>query len=188
MVITKKQQIRGIRILLTVFYGFLLSSILFRYIIHGIFETIRRPTNPYAIFKIVLGTIILISIVLAIYATWFDNRIIMLVSGIVLIGVFVLTLVFGIIRIVNTAPLHSVSATTHRISVVDGAISDSHESNDGSAKSNATKTDSYAIFEDVTKLIIELMAILFAILATFILYRYVKSKYTPVNTGEPKAT
>jgi uncharacterized membrane protein len=70
MPITKKQQIRGTRILLTVFYGFLLSTILFAYIIHGIVETIRRPTNPYAITMIVLGVIILISIGLAIYATW----------------------------------------------------------------------------------------------------------------------
>jgi uncharacterized membrane protein len=70
MAITKKQQIRGTRILLTVFYGFLLSTILFAYIIHGIVETIRRPTNPYAITMIVLGVIILISIGLSIYATW----------------------------------------------------------------------------------------------------------------------
>jgi hypothetical protein len=71
MAISQKQRIRGTRILLTVFYGFLLSSILFRYIIHGIVEIIRRPTNPYAIIMIVLGAIILISIGLAIYATWY---------------------------------------------------------------------------------------------------------------------
>jgi FtsH-binding integral membrane protein len=71
MAISKKQQIRGVRILLTVFYGFLLSSILFRYIINGIVETIRQPTNPYAIIRIVLGTIILVSIGLSIYATWY---------------------------------------------------------------------------------------------------------------------
>ncbi|CAF4833247.1 unnamed protein product, partial [Rotaria sp. Silwood2] len=94
MVFSKKQQIRGIRILLTVFYGFLLSSILFRYIIHGIVEIARQPTNPYAITMVVLGSLILISIALAIYATWFDNTIIMLVSGIVLICVFILILVF----------------------------------------------------------------------------------------------
>jgi uncharacterized membrane protein len=70
MAFSKKQQIRGTRILLTVFYGFLLSSILFRYLIHGIVETIRRP-NPYSITMIVLGTLILIVIGLAIYATWY---------------------------------------------------------------------------------------------------------------------
>jgi biotin transporter BioY len=74
MAITKKQQIRGVRILLTVFYGFLLSSILFSYIIHGIVETIRRPTNPYAIIMIILGTIILVSIGLSIYATWYGIK------------------------------------------------------------------------------------------------------------------
>ena len=70
MAINKKQQIRGIRILLTVFYGFLLSSILFRYLVHGIIDTIRSPRNPYAISLIVIGGVILISIALAIYATW----------------------------------------------------------------------------------------------------------------------
>ena len=71
MAFTKKQQIRGIRILLTVFYGFLLSSTLFRYVIHGTVETIRRPTNPFAITMIVIGGLILLSIFLATYATWY---------------------------------------------------------------------------------------------------------------------
>ncbi len=74
MAFDKKQRIRGTRILLTVFYGFLLSSILFRYIIHGIVETIRRPTNPFAIAMIVLGAIVLVSIALAIYATWYIRK------------------------------------------------------------------------------------------------------------------
>jgi len=86
MAFDKKQQIRGVRILLTVFYGFLLSSILFRYIIHGIVETIRRPTNPYAITMIVLGTIILVSIALATYATWYTIN--FLLKNVVLIKVF----------------------------------------------------------------------------------------------------
>ena len=75
MPLSKKQQIRSIRILLTVFYGFLLSTILFRYIIHGIIETIRQPTNPFSIALLVLGGIILISIALAIYATWYTINI-----------------------------------------------------------------------------------------------------------------
>jgi hypothetical protein len=74
MAFNKKQQIRGIRILLTVFYGFLLSSTLFRYVIHGTVETIRRPTNPYAITMIVIGGLILISIFLATYATWLVSQ------------------------------------------------------------------------------------------------------------------
>jgi len=86
MAFDKKQQIRGVRILLTVFYGFLLSSILFRYIIHGIVETIRRPTNPYAITMIVLGTLILVSIGLATYATWYTSK--FLFKNVVLINVF----------------------------------------------------------------------------------------------------
>jgi hypothetical protein len=86
MAFDKKQQIRGVRILLTVFYGFLLSSILFRYIIHGIVETIRRPTNPYAITMIVLGGLILVSIALATYATWYTIK--FLFKNVVLIKVF----------------------------------------------------------------------------------------------------
>ncbi|CAF0976217.1 unnamed protein product [Adineta ricciae] len=181
MAITKKQQIRGVRILLTVFYGFLLSTILFRYIIHGIVETIRRPTNPYAITMIVLGGLILISIALATYATWFDNTTIMLVSGIVLICVFVLTLVFGIIRIINTAPQRRIDATP--------SVSLGDTSDDLSRSSTSDKTtDTYALAEEVSKLIIELVAILFAILGTFVLFRYVKRKYEEVQTAEPKAT
>lgn len=70
MAFSKKQQIRGIRILLTVFYGFLLSSTLFRYVIHGTVEIIRRPTNAYAITMVVIGGLILLLTLLAIYATW----------------------------------------------------------------------------------------------------------------------
>jgi hypothetical protein len=66
----EKQHIYVIRILLTLFYGFLLSSTLFRYVIHGIIETIRQPTNPYAIAMMIIGSFILISIILALYATW----------------------------------------------------------------------------------------------------------------------
>jgi hypothetical protein len=71
MAFDKKKQIRGIRILLTVFYGFLLSSTLFRYVIHGIVELIRQPTNPFAIAMVAIGGLILLSIALATYATWF---------------------------------------------------------------------------------------------------------------------
>ena len=70
MAITKKQQIRGIRIALTVFYGFLLSSVLFHYIIHGIVELVRRPSNLSQIIMIVLGVVILVSLGLSTYATW----------------------------------------------------------------------------------------------------------------------
>jgi magnesium-transporting ATPase (P-type) len=199
MAFNKKQQIRGIRILLTVFYGFLLSSTLFRYVIHGIVETIRSPTNPYAITRIVIGGLILISIFLATYATWlvsqlkysfekkknlfssrFDNTAILLVSGVVLIFVFVLTLVFGIIRIVNTAP--------NRL-VTKGPASKVLTDLDGPTETtlgNELKVDSdkYALAEDVTKLTIELIFTLFAILATFALFRYVKGKYAAVPTRD----
>lgn len=200
MAIDKKQQIRGIRILLTVFYGFLLSSILFRYLVHGIIDTIRSPRNPYAISLIVIGGLILISIGLAIYATWsairlterrwhiflsfrFDNTAIMLVSGVVLIFVFILTLVFGILRILK--------ATPHRAITETGVRGDSSGLDEGSGgvvvKENMRLTDSHALAEDVTGLIIELISILFAILGTFVLFRYVKVKYSPVATREPAA-
>lgn len=70
MAFDKKQQIRGVRIILTVFYGFLLSNTVFRYLVHGIVETIRHPRNPYSIGMIVIGAVILISMLLATYATW----------------------------------------------------------------------------------------------------------------------
>ncbi|CAF3354114.1 unnamed protein product [Rotaria sp. Silwood1] len=183
MTISKKRHIHGIRILLTVFYGFLLSSILFRYIIHGIVETIRRPTNPYAIIMLVLGTLILISIALTIYATWFDKTTILLASGIVLICVFILTLIFDIVRIINTTPL--VSTGVSDILTNGGEISDAVQA--GSVSKATVTTDAYALAEDVTKLIIELIGIFFAILATFVLIRYIKVKYAKVPTNEPKA-
>jgi hypothetical protein len=49
------------------------------------------------------------------------------------------------------------------------------------------KIDTPSISEDVTGLIIELISILFAILGTFILFRYVKTKYSSVPTTEPPA-
>jgi hypothetical protein len=180
---SKKQHIRGIRILLTVFYGFLLSSTLFRYVIHGIVEIIRFPKNPYAITMIVIGGLILISIFLATYATWFDNTAILVVSGVVLIFVFVLTLVFGIIRIVNTAPnrLAPTKPTANVLINQDESADIAATTLSNVMKSNA---DKYALAEDVTKLIIELVFTLLAILATFALFRYVKAKYAQVPTRE----
>ena|SRR5690349_4243953 len=106
----------------------------------------------------------------------------MLVSGIVLICVFILTLVFGIIRIINTAPQRVISTPPISGDVVIAAESLNVD------QSNTVKStsDKYALAEDVTKLIIELVFILFAILATFILHRYVKTKYAAVPTTEPK--
>ncbi len=108
---------------------------------------------------------------------------IMLVSGVVLIVVFVLTLVFGIVRIVNL-PSQQVKAKTPgpKITLDDVSLDQDRSTSDYNV------TDFYTIAEDVTKLIIELIFILFAILATFILYRYVKGKYASVPTAEPKAT
>ncbi|CAF1093718.1 unnamed protein product [Adineta ricciae] len=183
MAFSKKQQIRGIRILLTVFYGFLLSSTLFRYVIHGIVETIRRPTNPYAITMIVIGGLILISIFLATYATWFDNTAILLVSGVVLIFVFVLTLVFGIIRIVKTAP-NRVTTSTQASAVLTNLPEGENFATSTIANGFQNSSDIYALAEDITKLIIELIFTLFAILATFALFRYVKAKYASVPTRE----
>jgi len=98
-----------------------------------------------------------------------------LISGVVLICVFVLTLVFGIVRIINTAPQRTIPRQV---------TLDVDESLDA-AKVTST-SDKYALGEDVIKLIIELVFILFAILATFILHRYVKSKYDSVPTTEEK--
>jgi hypothetical protein len=113
----------------------------------------------------------------------FDNTVILLVSGVVLIFVFVLTLVFGIIRIVNTAPNRLL--TTDR---APNVMVNQDESVDISATTLAnemkTNSDKYALAEDVTKLIIELVFTLFAILATFGLVRYVKAKYAAVPTRE----
>jgi hypothetical protein len=112
----------------------------------------------------------------------FDNTAILLVSGVVLIFVFVLTLVFGIIRIVNTGPRHQV--TTPKDSSV---LINVDESVDIATKTSVNgienNSDIYALSEDVTKLTIELIFTLLAILATFALFRYVKAKYAQVPTS-----
>lgn len=104
----------------------------------------------------------------------------MLVSGIVLIAVFILTLVFGILRIVKAAPLRTIRATTIATGVLSGEYEPENEP--------TTTSESYALTEDVSKLIIELVFILFAILGTFILHRYVKAKYDAVPTTDTPAT
>ena len=109
--------------------------------------------------------------------------IILLVSSFVLIGVFILTLVFGIIRIVNNAS--DSLTTTKTVTNKDEAINLVQTT--PVDKAMPTR-DTYTLIEDVTKLIVELIAILLAILATFILYRYVKAKYAAVPTSEPKST
>ncbi|CAF5040206.1 unnamed protein product, partial [Rotaria sp. Silwood1] len=94
--------------------------------------------------------------------------------------------VFGIVRIIKTAPLRVVTATVASNGMIDGDESlDAAQA--GSVKKATVTTDTYALIEDITKLIIELIAILFAILATFVLFRYVKAKYAEVPTNEPKA-
>ena len=111
----------------------------------------------------------------------FDKTIILLVSGIVLIVVFILTLVFGILRIINGTAQHTHTATTMTNVVYPDADS-SRPTGDHYGRS---ATDKYALAEDMTKLVIELIFILFAILATFFLYRYIKAKYAAVPTAEP---
>lgn len=104
---------------------------------------------------------------------------IILASGIVLIVVFILTLVFGILRIINGMPHATITSTDDDSSSIVRPTAD-YQTNTSSYK--------YALAEDVTKLIIELIFILFAILGTFVLHRYVKQKYSPVATTEPKTT
>ncbi len=110
---------------------------------------------------------------------------IMLVSGVVLICVFILTLVFGIIRIVNTAP-HRVITATSELNTGTNSDASSNTVQVVSSDKVASTSDTYALVEDITKLIIELIFILFAILGTFVLFRYVKAKYAAVPTTEQK--
>ena len=115
----------------------------------------------------------------------FDNTTILLVSSIVLICVFIVTLVFGIVRIINKAPDRLIAATT-RASVTLNPDESSLTTQSSLTNMITSKSDVYGIIEDITKLIIELIAILFDILGTFILFRYVKAKYAAVPTSEPK--
>jgi hypothetical protein len=113
----------------------------------------------------------------------FDNSGILLVSGFVLTFVFILNLVFGIIRIVKTAPNRLASSTS-----APHVLINTDDSSDVISPTVATMmrstADTYALAEDVAKLAVELVAILLAILATFVLVRYIKSKYAPVATRQ----
>lgn len=109
----------------------------------------------------------------------FDNSVILLVSGIVLVFVFILTLVFGIIRIVKNAPTRVVSSTIAPTVLVNA---DEQSSAVADVNQPRIESDIYAVTEDIVKLTIELIATLFAILATFVLVRYIKGKYTAVPT------
>ena len=113
----------------------------------------------------------------------FDNRAILLVSAIVLIFVFILTLVFGIIRIVNTAPTRVVPSSPASNTLInqDESVDLTAATSENNIKAHS---DSYALAEDITKLIIELIFTLLAIFATFALHRYVKAKYAAVPTRE----
>lgn len=104
-------------------------------------------------------------------------------SGIVLVFVFILTLTFGVLRIVNTAPSRLLTTTEAPAVLVN------QDESVGDVTATITNTykpqsDRYALAEDVTKLIFELVSILLAILATFALFRYVKAKYAAVPTRE----
>jgi uncharacterized protein YoxC len=103
-----------------------------------------------------------------------------LISGIVLIIVFGLTLVFGVINIIKTAPHRVITATP-----VSNVMTDVNDAlGVTTTNQNNIIPDTYALAEDITKLVVELIAILFAILGTFILYRYVQEKYLAVATTE----
>ena len=102
---------------------------------------------------------------------------ILLISGIVLIVVFISTLVFGVLRIVNDMPQGTITTTNYDSSSVVQPTSGTLVK---------TSSNKYALAEDMAKLIIELIFILFAILGTFVLHRYVKDKYAAVPTTEPK--
>ena len=113
------------------------------------------------------------------YSFRFDNTVILLVSGVVLIFVFILTLVYGIIRIVNTAPQRLITSTASSVVVSADELLEPTV-----ASEIKIPTDRFALAEDVIKLSIELVFTLLAILATFALYRYVKAKYAAVPTRE----
>ena len=110
----------------------------------------------------------------------FDNTAILLLSSVVLVFVFVLTLVFGIIRIVKTAPNRVISTT-----IAPNVLIDTDELvNNAPTVSARDNPDTFAVAEDIIKLSVELIFILFAILATLVLFRYVKAKYASVPTRE----
>ena len=86
-----------------------------------------------------------------------------MVSGFVLVFVFILTLAFGVIRIIKTPFNFAVKNTknpTHinKLDELGNVITVTVENQ------IQNSSDTYAVIEDITKLIVELIFILFAIL------------------------
>lgn len=104
-----------------------------------------------------------------------------MVTGIIFIGVFSLTLIFGIIRIIKAAPHRTVTSTS-AASVLTNNDESTNIIRSQSSSDGTNNSDIYAVSEDITKLVIELIFTLFAILATFALMRYIKGKYAAVPT------
>ncbi|CAF0733114.1 unnamed protein product [Didymodactylos carnosus] len=89
-----------IQILLTVFYGILLSNGIFEYLILGIFGLTCHIRPKYdSILLIILGILLILFVIYALIAIWKNNIALLFISVIVLIILFAFTLIKSITEI-----------------------------------------------------------------------------------------
>ncbi|CAF2434132.1 unnamed protein product [Rotaria sp. Silwood2] len=91
---------RWLQIILTLFYGQVISTGIYEYIIQGICGLILhfRPIHD-SIILIILGIFMFIFVLYAIFALWYCRLRMFIVSLLILIAIFILTLVKSIVEI-----------------------------------------------------------------------------------------
>ncbi|CAF0906259.1 unnamed protein product [Rotaria sp. Silwood1] len=94
------RSVRWLQIILTLFYGQVISTGIYEYIIQGICGLILRfrPIHD-SIILIILGLFMFIFVLYAIFALWYCRLKMFTVSLLILIAIFILTLVKSIVEI-----------------------------------------------------------------------------------------
>ncbi|CAF0915026.1 unnamed protein product [Rotaria sordida] len=97
-----RRSLRWLQIILTLFYGQIISTGIFEYLIQGICGLILHIRPIYdSIILIILGLFMFIFVLYAIFALWFCRLKMFTISLLILIGIFILTLVRSIFEIHN---------------------------------------------------------------------------------------
>ena len=94
------RSLRWLQIIITLFYGQVISTSIFEYIIQGIYglTSMLRPTQD-SIILICIGVLMLTFVFYSIFALWYSYTKMFLMSVLILIAIFFLTLLKSIIEI-----------------------------------------------------------------------------------------
>lgn len=98
--VSSRRSLRWIQIILTLFYGQVMSNSIYEYIVQGICGLILNFRPVYdSILLIVLGIYMLLFVTYAIIALWFCRFRMFTVALLILISIFILTLVKSVIEV-----------------------------------------------------------------------------------------